>query len=96
VFCVLRLLTGLPCPACGLTRASAWLARGELARALTLHPLVPFVLGELVVLWGLWGAVVAGRARWPATRTMLAALWLNLGALALVWVGRLLGGTLPR
>lgn len=94
--CVLRLLFGLPCPACGLTRASGWLARGELAHALRLHPLVPLVLGELAALWTLWGLVVAGRARWPAPRAGLVLLWTNLGALALVWVVRLATGNLPR
>lgn len=33
-------LLGLPCPGCGLTRATLVLARGEFSRALALHPLV--------------------------------------------------------
>ena len=94
--CALRLLFGLPCPACGLTRASAWLARGDLAHALRFHPLAPLELGELAALWGLWGLVLAGRARWPAARAGLALLWVNLAGLALVWLVRLASGSLPR
>jgi hypothetical protein len=37
--CVLKTLTGLPCPTCGLTRAVLAVSRGEVGRALFLNPL---------------------------------------------------------
>ena len=94
--CLFRLTTGVPCPGCGLTRGMAWLARGELARALGLHPLAPLLAAEAAVGWVLWGAVLAGWLRRPAERPLLVLLWLNLLALFAVWGARLAAGTLPR
>jgi hypothetical protein len=39
-WCASKLAFGVPCPGCGLTRASFALAKLDLAGALTLHPLV--------------------------------------------------------
>ena len=44
-------LTGRPCPFCGLTRALAWLLRGDLALALSLHPLSPLALSGLLIVF---------------------------------------------
>ena len=48
--CVLRLFTGLPCPGCGLTRASAALLRGDLSASLHYHPLLGLVLFAFLTL----------------------------------------------
>ena len=96
VLCLFRTVTGIPCPGCGLTRAIARLARGDLARAFILHPLAPLLAAEAVGAWGLWALVLAGKVRRPAERPLLVLLWLNLAALGAVWVARLLAGTLPR
>jgi hypothetical protein len=45
-FCPTALFLGIPCPGCGLTRASLALLRGDFAAALGFHPLV-FVLAPL-------------------------------------------------
>lgn len=37
--CLLKLATGLPCPACGMTRASLRLLHGDLRGSFLLHPL---------------------------------------------------------
>ena len=42
--CSSRLLTGLPCPGCGLTRGIVLLLHGNLAGALAIHPFSPIVL----------------------------------------------------
>src|SRR5213082_114107 len=55
--CPFRLLTGLPCPGCGLTRSVVSLAHGDLAAALTFHP-----LGPLLIV-GLLGVLIA--EAWP-------------------------------
>jgi hypothetical protein len=44
--CPLRTLTGIPCPACGLTTASITLVAGDPIAALTVNP---FVLGLVVL-----------------------------------------------
>jgi hypothetical protein len=94
--CMLRRLLDLPCPGCGMTRAFAALARGDLRAALGFHPWAPVVVAEAGTAWLLWGAALAGAA--PAAfrrlepRGLVAA---NLIALAALWLGRLATGTLP-
>lgn len=42
--CPIRLLFGIPCPACGLTRAAVLLLRGNLKDSLAMNPfLLPFI-----------------------------------------------------
>jgi hypothetical protein len=45
-FCPTALLLGVPCPGCGLTRATLALLRGDVQAALAFHPLV-FLLAPL-------------------------------------------------
>ena len=46
--CLFRAATGIPCPACGTTRALVHLAHGDIAGSLLLNPL--FSLAMIVVL----------------------------------------------
>jgi hypothetical protein len=92
--CPFLALTGLPCPTCGLTRATRLALHGELGAATRMHPLwfavVPAcaVVGvaEMVSFWreGAWGSVVEHRAtRWVGL--VLAV------ALVVVWGARFAG-----
>lgn len=56
--CPFWIITKHQCPLCGLTRATGALAKGELSRALALHPLAPL----------LWAAAIGGLARCDAGR----------------------------
>jgi hypothetical protein len=47
--CPFRLITGLRCPFCGLTRATRALTRGDIGAALTLHPLAPLLWVAAVI-----------------------------------------------
>jgi hypothetical protein len=51
--CLTAVALHLPCPGCGMTRATLALLRGDFARAVAIHPLAPaiapFVTGLLVV-----------------------------------------------
>ncbi len=50
--CWLRLLTGLPCPACGFTRACALLIKGDATGAWHMHAMVfPVLFGVLLFLF---------------------------------------------
>jgi hypothetical protein len=49
--CLITLLTGHPCPGCGLTRAMTLLWRGQLRDAVALNPLSPAVFSLLLVLF---------------------------------------------
>lgn len=82
--CLLRGLTGIPCPFCGGTTAMVQLGRGDLLAALRASPLV--VLGA--PLWVLWPRLKpALSARYDADRLRIALVAGLLAALALsqVW-----------
>jgi len=97
---------GVPCPGCGLTRATLALLHGDVRGALRLHPLV-LLVSPLVAL--LSGAVVLDLLRDPAHPPRRPSLrWsarqVNVAAGALlalmlgVWIARFtghLGGPVP-
>ena len=93
--CPVALLTGVACPGCGITRAVAWLVRGDIGTALTYHPLAPLVVALIVVATG-WamGRRVRG---WSAPRPgLINGGLIGLAALFVsVWVARLVSGSLP-
>jgi uncharacterized protein DUF2752 len=94
-FCLSRRLFHLPCPGCGMTRAFAHLAKGELSAALNLHPLAPVVGLEIVAGWAVWGLALAARrtVRLPVGIEIL--LLGNVALLFALWLGRAATGTLP-
>ena len=47
-FCPLVIVTGLPCPGCGLSRAVWFFLTGQFARSFSLHPLGAFWLALLL------------------------------------------------
>ncbi len=42
--CPFKLLTGLPCPGCGITKSIIFLYKGELTKSLSYHIFGPFVI----------------------------------------------------
>ncbi len=94
--CGFKLLTGRPCPACGLTRALCYAVRGDFAQSLAYHPAGPFLALALFV-WMLWSAAEAYRGQpiQEALRGRLGNALLAAGiALSLVvWVVRLTGAS---
>ena len=103
-FCPMAGVLGIPCPGCGLTRASLALARGDFTFALTLHPLV-FVLAPLfaaAVLSSAWNYVRGPMVRrphpWLASRAATALASVLLLTTLGVWGARFrgyLGGPVP-
>lgn len=73
--CLLKSLTGLACPTCGLTRAVCHALQGDFAGSLAFHP-----AGILVVIsvigWAGWMSLEAwrGQALWVRGRKTLAGL----------------------
>jgi hypothetical protein len=88
-------LLGVPCPGCGLGRATLAALQGDFRDALTWHPLFflvsPLYVGLLVSL--LW-QFVAGRTlplpQIPDRWVMLSATVLGI-LLVTVWIARMLG-----
>ena len=94
--CLLYTFAGIACPGCGMTRASAFLAHGDIVASLRLHPLaVPFALQALIA-WTWWGLVLARKVRVPSPWWGITALGLDSFALLTTWLVRLMSDTLPR
>ena len=93
--CPMALLTGVACPGCGMSRAIAWMFRGDLERSVGYHPLAPLVVifGVVALVWAL-GRRFGG---WKTPRTALinAGLIVFAALLIAVWLARLANGTLP-
>jgi hypothetical protein len=105
--CPMAGLFGLPCPGCGMSRATRLVLAGRWSDAWALHPLVFVILPLLAafVLHRLWGAargvhVELGVARDPTTesagqrlgRRLVNAFLLGvLLALLTLWVARFAG-----
>ena len=85
--CVIRGLTGIPCPSCGMTRAIASFLRLDFAAAFYFHPL--FWSPPLILASGL-AAALTNRARKP----FLVAFIMLLLAFFVCWLLRLCAGTL--
>jgi hypothetical protein len=91
--CLLRQLTGIPCPTCGMTRSFCSLGRGDLGAALRQHPLGPPVFLGFVLLLVRSGAIaLTGRPLWTGLARALAWSVLPLAAaLVAAWAWRVAG-----
>lgn len=93
--CLVAALLHVPCPGCGLTRAAFAMARGDLARAFSFHPLsiviVPIVLcvaGAQALDYVRTGSAWSHGRRGEWTEGLFAAIAVLL---VLVWIARLCG-----
>ena len=92
--CPVRLVFGVPCPACGITRATHLATKGELAAATAMHPLVwlvvpvvaAFVVAEITgfVKTQEWG----GSKRLPGAKVLMVG---TAVVMFVVWVARFFG-----
>lgn len=93
--CPFALITGTACPGCGLTRAAASLARGDLVSALTFHPLILLVAVWALGWWVNGFARRRGRDVRPDPRLVNRLLVASGVAFIALWLARLGTGTLP-
>lgn len=68
VLCPLRLLTGVPCPACGLTTSFTELAGGHLGASTAAAPLGPVLFAAFAVSAVVLVALLSRRRRVPRVR----------------------------
>lgn len=84
VLCPFRLLTGLPCPGCGLTRSFCAMAQGQWGDAIAYHLFGPALMAALVVGIPLLYAEALTRRANPLLRGILYSKRLGImGATAL-------------
>ena len=83
--CVLRTLTGIPCPFCGGTTAAVHLGHGDVSRALASSPLAVFLIA-----WTPFAGIVP-MPRWWQNRRLRRAVVLAVVALAELWQLRRFG-----
>lgn len=88
VLCPFRLLTGYPCPLCGITRSVAALGAGDVEAGLAMNPLGVAVLPMAVVVLAL--VVVAVRRGTPI-RWRRDVVLTGLAVATGVWLSGLLG-----
>ena len=91
--CGFHLLTGVGCPACGLTTAFAHMVRGDVLAAVSANP---FGVALFIAMLAVLALSLIGFAKvWPLSDTVIRfqldrmSLLLVIGAVA-AWVGRLL------
>jgi hypothetical protein len=92
--CPIFRLTGIPCPGCGLSRATTLLLKGDLAGSLRFHAFAPIFLIAIIALFlsvllpkSIIQSAIA-RAELIERNTGLTVL--ILGGLILYWLARLL------
>lgn len=93
--CPTRTLLGVPCPGCGLTRATEAIAVGDVHGMLRFHPLAPivtpiflFVIGRVTLV----GAGLLPKDRFDLLAKLPNWAWTTLGfALIGLWILRLFG-----
>ncbi|MEA3368510.1 MAG: DUF2752 domain-containing protein [Planctomycetota bacterium] len=83
--CMLRRVTGMPCPTCGATRSLRALGQGQVAAAVRFHPLGP-LYGILLLVVMVRSAGIALSGRTWLERTARVLVWM-LPFLALATVG---------
>ncbi|MFO8013718.1 MAG: DUF2752 domain-containing protein [Phycisphaerae bacterium] len=83
--CMLRRVTGMPCPTCGVTRSLRALGQGEVSAAVRFHPLGPLYAAMLLVVMGR-SAGIALRGRTWLEGTARLLVW-SLPFVALATVG---------
>jgi hypothetical protein len=94
--CPFAIVTRIPCPGCGLTRATLALLHGHVDEALRFHPLsvvvAPLVVGGfgynavMYVLRGRWAAAESSQGRWVTVFAIVVGT-----AMVGVWIARFFG-----
>lgn len=85
VLCPFRRLTGLPCPACGLTRSFVYTTHGHLAEAFHSHAFGPLLV--LVIIGAALVLAVRAATRRPPLRLPTRVTYPVVIAIVAAWLG---------
>lgn len=92
--CPLLHLTGVPCPACGLTRATDLLIRGHITQALRFHAFAPIVVMGLVFITATVVLPETTRHQWlnkiDRLERKTGLVFILIAALIIYWLARML------
>jgi hypothetical protein len=89
--CLLKRLTGVPCPTCGMTRSFCSIGRGEFAAAVRFHPLGPLLYVMFAVAMVRSLAIAVSGRRWlgRAARFLILSIPVLILVGLVVWIVRL-------
>ena len=74
-FCPMVIISGLPCPGCGLTRAFVYLASGRIQQSIYINPMGIPIAGILIYFF--WNRYILGReAKWMTCLISIAVVML--------------------
>jgi hypothetical protein len=92
-FCPMRVVLGIPCPSCGLTRATRLVLGGHFSAATAMHPLWLIVLPYLAIVGALqlrhqlkYGQLMPRAPRWVGIAGSIIVV-----LLVCVWIARFFG-----
>jgi len=94
--CVLRRCTGGYCPGCGLTRSARHLTRGQVGAAWQDHPFMVLLAVQAIVAAAIYAMLERARIGLRSLRTLAVAAAANGVLLLVIWVLRLVDGSIPR
>ncbi|MDE7018428.1 MAG: DUF2752 domain-containing protein [Lachnospiraceae bacterium] len=80
-FCPMIILTGLPCPGCGMTRALFYLMRGNVAESVRMHPMGIPIAG--LGFYFCWNRYVKGR--WAKGMNIFMGIAIVMLVICYVW-----------
>jgi hypothetical protein len=92
--CPIKLVAGVPCPTCGITRACRLVLRGDFGGATRMHPLVWLAVPVVALLLGVELVGYARTHTWGASRRLRGADALMVTTAALLfalWIARFAG-----
>ncbi|MBX3268822.1 MAG: DUF2752 domain-containing protein [Sandaracinaceae bacterium] len=93
--CPTKNFFGIPCPGCGMTRATEAMLTGDFWGMLRLHPLAPFIVPVAIYMFGratlVSAGLIDGRGKdWLGK--LPNPVWFTVGVLLIgLWIARLAG-----
>lgn len=74
-FCPMVIISGLPCPGCGLTRSFIYLASGRIQQSIYINPMGIPIAG--IMIYFFWNRYILGReAKWMMHLIIIAVVML--------------------